>query len=195
MHDPTAGSASGAANGQPPGDDRVTAARDEMDRWFAWGRAWGLDGWQIMEAWYRANPLSPAEEASADRFLAHWRPLAHCKIHGIPVGLQWGGLGELAWEYARDLSTSELAGELWAVVEASEQDMRRPWKRRQIENIAERAVKNREAADIRWQEQMRAALAAWRAWPGSAAAWPRPKRRPERRPGTRQRRKPGRAAA
>jgi hypothetical protein len=180
MQHPAAGSASGAWSVQQLDD-----LWSRMDR----ARVAGQDPWAALWAW-----LDDHADPETDQLVRRSWPLVHCCLHGIPMGLQWGGLGWLAWRYARDFTASELAWWLWEVVEASDQDMARPWKRRQIENIAERAIRNREAADARRQEQMRAALAAWQRWPGSAAAWPRPKRRPERQPGARQRRKPGRAA-
>jgi hypothetical protein len=151
----------------------------------------------LHEFWYfivcaEGIPLGWGQE-KCDEFARHWWPLVYCKCKGIEQGAQWDRLGWLAARYARDLSVRDLADELWEVMQASPQDHRNPWRRHHAVDIAARAHRFIERADerlSRWLHESGAyawALSVTRALPGHPAP------RPERVPGQRRMRKPGRA--
>jgi hypothetical protein len=126
--------------------------------------------------------------------IAEWTwPLAYFKIHGIEQGMQWPLLGWLAARYARDFTTDELAGELWEVIEASDQGRPR-WTYRQIYSCAARAGRFIDREDTSQRELYDRAMRGWPLLRELAQAQARGRSRPARKPGTRQHRKPGRAA-
>ncbi len=108
-------------------------------------------------------PVSAADEqrriAKCERMAAHFWPLVYYQIHGIASGLQWDRLGWLAARYARDFGTGELADELWAVMEASPQDRRNPWRRSHATDIAARAIRFTGRADAAQRAGMAGAMA------------------------------------
>lgn len=125
----------------------------------------------------------PERAASRPFFRAadHFWPLYYLRHKGIPAGLQYHLLGQLAAMYARDFTTSELAAELKAVMEASPQDRRDPWTWGHARSTAERVKRFIERED----QKQDAAMASFMAWYGGGPA--------ARQPGARQTatRKPG----
>jgi hypothetical protein len=138
------------------------APAGDLSYWVRTGLAAGADIWEIARAWYKAQPdrLQPEAERAADRWLAHYWPMAHFKIYGIKQGMQYHVLGWLAARYARDFTADELARELWDVVEASGQGRPR-WTYRQIMATAARAMRfiDREDTALRDSGAMAWALA------------------------------------
>jgi hypothetical protein len=145
-----------------PGQQSMQAAAGDLSYWVRTGLAAGVDVQEIARAWYEAQPdrLPPEVERAADRWLAHYWPMAHFKVHGIERGRQYHVLGWLAARYARDFTTDELACELWEVIEASGQGRPR-WTYRQITATAARAMRfiDREDAALRDSGAMAWALA------------------------------------
>jgi hypothetical protein len=87
-------------------------------------------------------------------------PLTWYKLRGIPMGSQYHVLGWLAVRYARDFTVAELADELWEVMEASEQNGRKPWRTSHALDYAARACRFTERADAAILAASRG-LAAW----------------------------------
>jgi hypothetical protein len=85
----------------------------------------------------------------------------------------------LAGRYARDFTVHQLAGDLWAVMEASPQDRHNPWRRHHAVDIAARAHQFIMNADSREYEMLvRSGAYAWAmstisrpTVAGFAAAW------------------------
>ena len=135
-------------------------------------------GWEFIE-WLRAHPeirgqavndalsqwLGPVGpgEVEALRFLDWIWPLSWYQVHGIEVGMQYHILGKLAARYIRRMSVETLAGELWEVIEASDNTRpspgTRPWTYADMARIAARVQRSFERKDA----QALATYAAWQA--------------------------------
>lgn len=134
-------------------------------------------------------PASPAEEAAAiaecQRRTARDFPMFWYQMEGIEQGRQWHILGWLAARYARELGVTELADQLWTVMDASPQDRSRPWTRRHAADIAQRACRFIQRDDARQERELRES--GWLSCPALAGQQARAqgRARPVRKPGAR----------
>ncbi len=141
-------------------------------------------------------------DAKIEALERHYWPLSWYKAKGIEMGEQEVMLRDLAARYARDFEVSELADELWEVMQASPQrhgyGRDGPWTRGHAVSIAARAKRftdREDAAQARRDAAFMACLHAsgfFRWHEGAMASG-----QPAREPGTRQaaRRVPGRRAS
>jgi hypothetical protein len=141
---------------------------------------------------WRTTPISRWTDEDLSEFAAFTLPLVRAQSRGIPMGMQWEVLGWLAARYARMFTTAQLADELWEVVQASPQShgygpKEGPWRRYQINDIAQRArrfIDREDAAQAELDHQYWVVAQPWLR--SLELPPPRPHReRRERRPGVR----------
>jgi hypothetical protein len=172
-------------------DMRRTITEFAGMEWTAWDEAfWTPERIRSCQAHFERDFAADIERW--ERRDRHWWPLAYYKQHGIEPGHQEEVLTALAARYARDLSVSQLADQLFEVMQACDQRPRDPWKNRHAYMMAARAHRFIERADLDEAAWMPGLMAWCERANRQAASLPR--NRQPRVPGTRNRRKPGRAA-